>query len=178
MSLSKSIPFIGLVCAVTTMSGLAATKDVQANERCRAVHAHVETFLTSEACQSPVGLCTKGHIVGGPFHASTTFLTLNAAPAAGMPGTEPAENLSYSGTFTATQNDGTFVASDLGVFDVSHEAFTELSRSVSGTGRFSDPSGTLTISGALIDNNTGFDGFADGILCTDRPDDDWWPSDR
>jgi hypothetical protein len=133
----------------------------------------VDTALTSENCQSPVGLCTKGHIEGGPFHASTAFLTLNAAPSAGMPGTEPAENLSYSGTFTATQENGTFVASDLGVFDVSHAAFTELSRSVSGTGRFSNPSGTLIISGALVNNATGFDGFADGELCTDRHDDDW-----
>jgi hypothetical protein len=166
MGLFKSVSVTGSVLFVAA-SSLVNASSVRADGRCRHIHAKVETALSSVNCASPVGLCTTGTIDGGPFHAATTFLTLDVAPSAGMPAVEPAANLSYSGTFTATQNDGTFVASDLGVFDVSHAAFAELSRSVSGTGRFSNPTGTLIISGALVNNATGFDGYADGELCTD-----------
>jgi hypothetical protein len=172
MKLWKSIPVAALAFLAPSVASVGYSQDVKAKEHCRSVHAKVRTDITTENCQSPVGLCTKGHIEGGPFHAATAFLTLNIAPSAGMPGTEPAENFSYSGFFHATQDNGSFVASDLGVLDVSHSAFTELSRSVSGTGKFANPTGTLVISGALVNNATGFDGFADGTLCTDRDDDD------
>lgn len=168
MYLPKFVPFI----ALASLLGVTETsRSVHADARCRPIHARVQTALTSVNCQSPVGLCTTGHITGGPFHGATTFLTLGAAPSAGMPGVEPAANISYSGTFSVTQGGDTFVASDLGVLDVSRLAFTELSRSISGTGRFANPTGTLVISGALVNNVTGFDGFAEGELCTDGGDD-------
>ncbi len=171
MHFSKSVPVMALLSIAGAMVSVAVSPSVKADGRCRHVHAHVQTAITTENCTSPVGLCTKGTIEGGPFDSATTFLTLGAAPSAGMPGVEPAANLSYSGTFTAVQASGTFVASDLGVLDASRAVFTELSRSVSGTGRFANPTGTLVISGALVNNETGFDGFADGELCTDRDDD-------
>jgi hypothetical protein len=170
MTPSKSVSIAGILFLVSA-AGLAGARDVRADGHCRHIHAKVETSLTSTNCTSPVGLCTTGTIVGGPFDGATTFLTFDAAPSAGLPGTEPAANISYSGTFTVTQRNGTFVASDLGVLDVSRSAFTELSRSISGTGKFANPTGTLVISGALVNNATGFDGFATGELCTDRDDD-------
>jgi hypothetical protein len=84
-----------------------------------------------------------------------------------MPGVEPAANLSYSGTFTLTQPGGTYVSSDLGVLDASHATFVEMMRSESGTGRFQNPSGVLSITGTLVNNETGFSGLVTGELCTD-----------
>ena len=170
---AKSVPIVAVVAATAGFSTVATEESVQAHARCRHIDAHVFTQLTTENCASPVGLCTTGHIDGGPFHSATAFLTLGAAPSAGMPGVEPAANISYSGTLTATQGNGTIILSDLGVLDAQRAAFTELSRTVSGTGRFSNPTGTLVISGALVDNETAFDGSMTGELCTDFGGDDW-----
>jgi hypothetical protein len=171
MRFTKSVPLVALLSVSAAAGGVSISPNVSAGDRCRHVRAHVHTTLVSAGCQSPVGICTTGTVDGGPFEGATTFLTLNAAPSAGMPGTEPAANLSYSGTFTVTQRSGTFVASDLGVLDPGHAAFTEMTRSVSGTGRFENPTGTLFISGQIVDNSTAFDGFITGELCTDRGDD-------
>jgi hypothetical protein len=167
---SKTTPFA--VVAIVALASTAATGRVNADSRCRPVRAHIETTITTQGCTSPVGICTVGHVEGGPFDGATTFLTAGAAQSAGMPNVEPAANLSYSGTFTMTSPHGTFVTSDLGVLDASHAAFVEMMRSVSGTGRFTNPTGTLFLSGALVNEGTGFDGTITGELCTDRPDGD------
>jgi hypothetical protein len=167
--LPKSVPIAALLVVATGVCTVGAARNVNAHERCRPVRAHVHTTLTAVNCASPVNICTTGVIDGGPFHGATSFFTFNAAPSAGMPGTEAPENLSYSGTFSVTQADGTFESADLGVLDQhSAELFTEMVRPLSGTGRFSHPSGQMFISGAIVENNTAFDGFLTGEICTDR----------
>jgi hypothetical protein len=71
-----------------------------------------------------------------------------------------------------TSRKGNFVASDLGVLDVSRAVFTEMSRAESGTGRFSNASGVLYINGVLLNDATEFQGTVTGDLCTDRDHDD------
>jgi hypothetical protein len=170
MRTSKSVLFVALATALSAT--VTAGREVQAETRCRPIHARITTQFTTENCTSPVGLCTAGHIEGGPFDGATTFETLAAAPSAGMPTAEPAANLSYSGIFTMTSRKGNFVASDLGVLDVSRAVFTEMSRAESGTGRFSNASGVLYINGVLLNDATEFQGTVTGDLCTDRDHDD------
>src|SRR5262249_38162030 len=123
-------------------------------------------------CPSPVGLCTKGAITGaGVLNAATTFFALSVAPSAGMPGVEPAANLSYSGQLTINARHGALITRDLGVLDASQLLFAELDRPASGTGRFENPSGAIFISGKIVDNGSGFLGDLSGELCVDDDDD-------
>ncbi len=148
------------------LGGATASRSVEADDRCREVHGRVHTTETTQNCASPLGLCTTGTVTGaGPLDGATTFLTLDGAPSAGMPGVEPAANLSYSGQFTLTTRDGVLESSDLGALDASHALFIEMYRPLSGTGRFADWSGELFSSGHIIDG-TSFDGEIHGTLCT------------
>lgn len=172
MKFRKSTPIVGLLAVLGGVGGGMATPSVRADNRCREVRARVVTTITTENCTSATGLCSTGHLIGGPFDGMTAFLTAGIAPSAGMPGVEPAANLSYSGTFTMTSPRGTLVTSDLGVLDASHAKFVEMMRTESGTGRFSNPTGTLFITGSLLNNETEFDGIVTGQLCTDADDGD------
>src|SRR5215470_18896218 len=109
---------------------------------------------------SPVGLCTAGTITdAGPLDGSTTFTALAVAQSAGLPGEEPAANLSYSGRLTILAGHGTLVTRDLGILDATHLAFTEMERPESGTGVFANPGNTVFfISGSIVDNGQGFQG--------------------
>jgi hypothetical protein len=148
------------------------TRSVSAEGRCRHVEGHIHAALTSENCASPLGLCTAGTVSGGgPLDGATTFLTLSAAPSAGMPGVEAAANLSYSGDFTLKARRGTLESSDLGALDASHALFVEMYRPLSGTGIFANWTGALFSSGVLVDNGTAFDGKIHGEICSDRFDD-------
>ena len=109
-----------------------------------------------------------GTITGaGPLDGTTTFVALGATPSAGMPGTEPPADLSYSGQLTIVTANGTLVTRDLGVVDAVHAAFTEVERPTSGTGVFANP-GTIDffISGSVVDSGQGFQGNLSGTLCT------------
>jgi hypothetical protein len=68
---------------------------------------------------------------------------------------------------------GTLVTHDLGVLDVATASFTEMERPASGTGIFANQSSVFFISGAIVNNGTGFDGELYGELCTGS---DWWAS--
>lgn len=154
-----------LTCVLGTV---AAERTTQARDRCRHVQGTIHSVFTSVNCTSPIGLCTVGKISGGgPLDGATTFQALSAAPSAGMPGIEPAANLSYSGELTISARRGTLVIRDLGVLDVANVAFTELDRPVSGTGRMENPTGVIFISGPIVDNGTAFDGTLSGQLCVD-----------
>jgi hypothetical protein len=99
------------------------------------------------------------------------FSTFDIAPSAGMPSVEPAANFSYSAQFTLKTRDGTLVSRNLGVLDPSHEAFTEMGRLASGTGRFANPSGVIFFSGSIVDDGNAFDAEVTGEMCTDNHDD-------
>ena len=146
----------------------AVTRKVRADVSCAPVHGTIQSVFTTYNCTSPIGLCTVGSITGaGPLDGTTTFLALNAAPSAGMPGTEPSSNLSYSGQLTIVTTNGTLVTRDLGVVDAVHAAFTEVERPTSGTGVFANPgTNDFFISGAVVDNGQGFQGNLSGVVCT------------
>jgi len=145
-------------------AGFAAS--IQAEEGCHRVHGRIQSSFTSTDCTSPVGECTEGTITGGgPLDGATTFLALDVAPSAGMPGVEPTANLSYSGVLTIKARRGTLVTHDLGVLDAATTSFTEIERPASGTGIFANVTSVFFISGALVNNGTGFDGELYGELC-------------
>jgi len=58
------------------------------------------------------------------------------------------------------------VTHDLGVLDGVDNSFAELERPASGTGIFANPTNVFFISGAVVNNGTGFDGQISGELCT------------
>jgi hypothetical protein len=147
--------------------GMIFASVVHAEQGCHRVHGRIQSTFTSTDCTSPVGLCTEGAITGaGPLDGATTFLALDFAPSAGMPTVEPSANLSYSGVLTIKARRGTLVTHDLGVLDAATASFTEIERPASGTGIFTTVSSVFFISGALVNNGTGFDGELSGELCT------------
>jgi hypothetical protein len=147
--------------------GVGFTTSIHAEEGCHRVHGRIQSTFTSTNCASPIGLCTEGIITGaGPLDSATTFLALDAAPSAGMSAVERAANLSYSGVLTISARRGTLVTHDLGVLDAATASFTEMERPASGTGIFAHVSSVFFISGAIVNNGTGFDGELYGELCT------------
>jgi hypothetical protein len=87
-----------------------------------------------------------------------------------MPATEPSANVSYSGTLTITTSGGSVTMRNLGVIaaaigNTSGFNFTEIERTVSGTGSFATATGSVFLSGSLLNNETRFDGFFSGQLC-------------
>ena len=164
-SLQRALPsvfFAGTLFAF----GLSIATSTYAEE-CHWVHGRIQSSFTTTNCTSPIGLCTEGMITGaGPLDSATTFLALDAAPSAGMPALEPAANLSYSGALIITTPRGTLVTHDLGVLDAATASFTEIERPASGTGVFANVTTVFFISGALVNNGTGFDGELYGELCT------------
>lgn len=160
---------LGVFAVVLPMKQPGAAFKVSANDRCRPVRGTINSVFTTQNCTSPIGLCTVGTITGsGVLDGSTTFVALGEAASAGMPGVEPAANLSYSGQLTIVANNGTLVISDLGVLDSAHLAFTEMERPTSGTGVFANPgTNAFFISGSIVDNGQGFQGDLSGIACFD-----------
>jgi hypothetical protein len=156
-----------LMTGTFLLFGIGFATSIHAEEGCHRVHGRIQSTFTSTDCTSPVGLCTEGTITGaGPLDGATTFLALDVAPSAGMPGVEPSANLSYSGVLTIKARRGTLVTHDLGVLDAATTSFTEIERPASGTGVFANVTSAFFISGALVNNGTGFDGELYGELCT------------
>ncbi|HXX69149.1 MAG TPA: hypothetical protein VEK07_18325 [Polyangiaceae bacterium] len=164
----KVIPIVTVLSLIVVAGVASTTRTVHADDRCIDVHGRIFTQETTENCASPLGLCTVGHVSGaGPLDGATTFLTLDAAPNAGMPGVEPATSLSYSGHFTLTTQDGSILESnDLGALDESALLFVEMYRPLSGTGQFANWSGHLFSTGVIVDNVTAFEGEIHGVICT------------
>jgi hypothetical protein len=160
---------LGLFAVVLPMKPSGTTFKVSAHDRCRPVRGTINSVFTTQNCTSPVGLCTTGTITGtGLLDGNTSFVALDEAPSAGMPGVEPAANLSYSGQLTIVARRGTLVTNDLGVLDAAHLAFTEMERPSSGTGVFANPGNSVFfISGSIVDNGQGFQGDLSGIACFD-----------
>jgi hypothetical protein len=159
----------GLSAVVLPTKQPDSTFEVSAHNRCLPVWGTIKSVFTTQNCTSPIGLCTVGTITGSDLiNGNTSFVALDAAPSAGMPGVEPAANLSYSGQLTIVARDGTLVTNDLGVLDATHLAFTEMERPSSGTGVFANPeTNTFFISGSIVDNGQGFQGSLSGFACFD-----------
>jgi hypothetical protein len=160
---------LGLFALVLPMKPSGSTFKVSAHNRCVPVWGTINSVFTTQNCNSPIGLCTVGTITGSDLlNGNTSFVALAAAPSAGMPGVEPAANLSYSGQLTIVTRQGTLVTNDLGVLDAAHLAFTEMERPSSGTGVFANPgTNAFFISGSIVDNGQGFLGNLSGNICFD-----------
>jgi hypothetical protein len=162
----KPLGIAAVLSLVGTIAATSFTKNVHADSGCRMVHGRIQSTFTTTNCTSPVGLCTAGMITGaGPLNSATTFLALDVAPSAGLPAVEPSANLSYSGVLTINAKNGTLVTHDLGVLDAAGLSFTEIERPATSTGIFTQSSNDFFISGALVNNGTGFDGELSGELC-------------
>jgi hypothetical protein len=154
-----------------TAVGLAfMSKPASADTVCAPVHGTMTSTQTTAGCTSPTGICFTGSITGASLlDGSTSFVELDQAPSAGMPLTEPANNVSYSGTLTITTNTGDELTTrNLGVLDGGRLAFTELERPVGGTGVFAGSSHVFFISGSTNSTLTSFMGTLSGTLCTNR----------
>ena len=97
----------------------------------------------------------------------------SAAPSAGL-WTEPPTVLSYSADAVFTTRYGELHLNQLGVVDTERTVFTEINRVVGGTGRFTNASGDLFISGTNSSSEfvTDFTSKVTGTLCLARTDDD------
>ncbi len=165
-SLPRALPTLFFAVTIFVF-GLGFATTTYADEGCHRVHGRIQSTFTTTNCTSPIGLCTEGMITGaGPLDSATTFLALDAAPSAGLPAVEASANLSYSGVLTIRAKRGTLVTHDLGVLDAATASFSEIERPASGTGIFANVSSVFFISGALVNNGTGFDGELYGELCT------------
>jgi hypothetical protein len=170
----KSAALAGAVVVAGVLGAVAMSSSVHAEDGCQRVFGRYQATFTTSNCTSPIGLCAVGSITGGGLlDSSSLFLALDAAPSAGMPATEPAANVSYSGTLSIDTRHGTLQLRDLGVIDGVHNNFTELERPVSGTDRFANASHVFFISGAMVNSGTGFDGEISGELCGIEGD-RWW----
>lgn len=163
----KGTPSVALFSLFVTAGGASASRNASANNLCIDVLGKIFTQETTVNCASPLGLCTTGKVSGaGLLDGATTFLTLDAAPSAGMPGVEPATSLSYSGHFTLTTAGGSVLESnDLGVLDQTQLLFAEMYRPLSGTGPFSNWSGHLFSTGSIVNDGTAFQGEIHGTIC-------------
>jgi hypothetical protein len=162
----KPLAIAAVLTVVGTVGAASYTSNVRADDGCIRVHGRIQSTFTTTNCTSPVGLCTEGKITGaGPLDSATTFLALDVDPSAGLPAVEPSANLSYSGVLTINARLGTLVTHDLGVLDAATTSFTELERPASGTGLFKHANNVFFISGAIVNNGTGFDGDLSGELC-------------
>lgn len=160
-----------LIALFGSVAAVALTKrSSSTTSSCNPVQGTIKSVFTQDNCTSPVGLCTAGTITGaGPLDGTTTFTALDVAQYAGLPGTEPQQNLVYSGRLTIVASHGTLVTRDLGVLDASHLAFTEMERHESGTGVFANPgTSVFFISGSIVDNGQGFQGTLSGTVCTNE----------
>jgi hypothetical protein len=146
-----------LTCASLLLFSLFAIGVSEASE-CKSIHTDItSTFTNGPACPSPVGICTTGALASGLLKGTTSFIAI-ALAAAPAPSTQ-----AYTGTLSITTDQGKVTISDVGVLDQSNAVFSEFDRIESGSGRFSDATGILFISGNQT--ATGFEGEVTGDIC-------------
>ena len=162
----RTLRWLGLSALGGLLMTAASSTTADAITRCRPVAARIVTQITTENCTSPVMLCTRGRVIGGPLSGASAFTTFGVSPGAGLLPIVPATTLSYAGDLTITNSYGTIQLTDVGLLEQGTSRFTELDVIVSGTGAFKGASGRWFISGAITGGGTGFDGLIVGDLCT------------
>ena len=118
--------------------------------------------------ESEVGLCSAGTIASGLLRGSKEAVYHAFGASAGMPGVEPTSTLSYSGTSVFHTERGDLHTSFVGVLDTTRFVFTEISRVTSGSGRFTDATGNIFISGTVAADGTSFESRMTGEIETIR----------
>jgi hypothetical protein len=118
--------------------------------------------------ESEVGLCSAGTIASGLLRGSKEAVYHGFGASAGMPDIEPPSTLSYSGTSVFHTERGDLHTSSVGVLDTTRLVFTEISRVTSGSGRFTDATGNIFISGTIAADGTSFESRMTGEIETHR----------
>jgi hypothetical protein len=162
----RTVRWLSLSALGGLLMTAASSTTAEAAPRCYPVAARIVTQITTENCASPVMLCTKGKVIGGPLSGASAFTTLGVSPGAGLLPLVPATTLSYAGDLTITNGLGTIQLRDVGLLEQGTSRFTELDVIVGGTGSFTGATGRWFISGAVTGGGTGFDGLIVGDLCT------------
>ena len=116
---------------------------------------------------SPVGMCAVGTVRTGSLKGSKEAIYLGASFSAGMPNAEPASTLSYAANQVFRTEKGDLHVSVVGVSDNLRLVFTEVARITGGTGRFTNATGDLFISGTLSPDGSGFQSKVSGAICFD-----------
>jgi len=144
---------------------------------CFDVRATISVRFATDACDSVVGLCTRGTVRsrGAGFLRGTTRFRATGLGGGVVgeasivtPPAEPPTTWAYSGELSIATALGTLELEDAGVFDTARGTFTELNRAVGGTGVFRGATGDLFIFGYAHDDFGGFDGTIRGDLCVSR----------
>ena len=134
---------------------------------CEPVNALLDGSLYP-CSESPVGFCAVGTISSGLLKGSKAAVYNGGSLSAGMPNVEPASTFSYSGTQVFQTDKGDLHMSVVGVSDNARQVFTEVARITGGTGRFSNATGNLFISGTLTPDGISFQSKMTGEICFDR----------
>ncbi len=167
----KRTILLTLVLGLATLGVGGTANATHSDQICFPLLGRIRVAITSDACTSPVGLCTTGTFRSGFVTGTTRF---SATGLGGQPVGEasivtppavPDTTWSYSGVLTIVTRIGTIVFNDVGVLDTVAGTFTELNSPVSGTGNFEGVTGRVFMSGTVTGGGTGFDGAVTGELC-------------
>lgn len=135
---------------------------------CESINAQWNGSLL-DCSESPGGVCAAGTINAGPLKGTTATVYYGMSISAGMTNVEPASTFSYFGVQTIHTAHGDLHARAVGIADNVRHVFTEISRVIGGTGRFTNATGNLFVSGTLSANGTNFQSRITGEICLNRP---------
>ena len=158
MQRTMSAAIAGLMIGLGSLSARASDD----SQTCAAVNAPITASFFVDGCTSPFGVCTAGVIPSGLLTGTTLFTVLTLQPG------ETQEMLLYTGEFVISTFYGDVVIHDQGALSSPDGTFFEFDEIVSGTGKFSNASGTLFSQG--VSTGTGFDSTISGQICG-TPDD-------
>jgi hypothetical protein len=144
------------------LCGALATSRAEADPRCRSVSGVLVSSLVSGAdCTSPLGLCSRGWLIGGitqPFFFR--LLTLSPTDTTALTGV-----MQYTGEMVIERRSGAIVVAEVGAFDAD----------VNGTGDVAavstivaGGSGRLRFQGTFTPLSGGHSAYS-GQICTDVP---------
>jgi hypothetical protein len=118
--------------------------------------------------ESPVGFCASGSVSSGLLKGSKEAVYQGFSLSAGMPGIEDPSTFSYLGTQVFRTAKGDLHMSVIGVQDSRRQVFSEIARITGGTGRFTNATGNLFISGTLTPDGTAFQSRVTGQVYFDH----------
>ena len=134
---------------------------------CEPVNAQLDGTIFS-CDEGPVEFCAVGTVKNGLLKGSKEAVYKGASFSVGMPNVEPASTLAYSGTQVFHTEKGDLHMSVVGVSDNARLVFTEIARITGGTGRLSNATGNLFISGTFAPDGVSFQSTITGEICLNR----------
>ncbi len=131
----------------------------QARPPCSEVLVTTVAVMTSEQCDTPVGLCTVGTLESdfGLLRNADFQLTVTELEVCGE------DLLCYEGILVITAPAGELILEDEGQLDVAAGTFTDTATIVGGTGPLADLSGTLSFEGTI--EGLTLHGTGSGTIC-------------